>query len=104
MDVCETLLLDVVAPEAYQNGCSYIHELSGPKFDSLCINLAWLAVTQRTSKKKTRTCARESGSRHQSVIAQKQIGYYNNSGEVVETVWHSSHVNSAIYVEYLVGS
>ena len=52
MDVCETLLLDVVAPEAYQNGCSYIHELSGPKFDSLCINLAWLAVTQRTSKKK----------------------------------------------------
>ena len=48
--VCETLLPNVVAPEAYQNGCSYVHELSGPTFDSLRKNLAWWAVTWRTSK------------------------------------------------------
>ena len=43
--VCETLLPDVVAPEAHQNDHSYVCELSGPTFDSLCKNLAWWAVT-----------------------------------------------------------
>ena len=48
--VCETLLPDVVAPEAHQNDHSYVCELSGPTFDSLCKNLAWWAVTWRTSQ------------------------------------------------------
>ena len=30
MGVCESLMLDVVAPEAHQNDCSYVRELSGP--------------------------------------------------------------------------
>ena len=47
MGVCETLLPDVVAPEAHQNDHSYVHELSGPTFDSLHKN--W-AVTRRTKK------------------------------------------------------
>ena len=28
MDVCETLMPDVVVPEAHQNDCSYVRELS----------------------------------------------------------------------------
>ena len=47
MGVCETFLPDVVAPEAHQNDRSYVHELSGPTFDSLHKN--WI-VTRRTKK------------------------------------------------------
>ena len=50
MGVWETLMPDAVAPEVHQNDCSYVHELSGPTFDSLCNNLASQAVIQRTSK------------------------------------------------------
>ena len=39
----ETLMLDVMVPEAHQNNCSSV-------FDSLNKNLAWWAVTRRTSK------------------------------------------------------
>ena len=39
MSVCETLPPDFVAPEAHQNDCSYVCELSGPSFDSLLTNL-----------------------------------------------------------------
>ena len=49
MGVCETMMTDVVVPEAHQNDRSYVHELSGPTFDSLCNNLAWWVVTRRTS-------------------------------------------------------
>ena len=49
MDVCETLMLDVV-PEANQNDRSYVCELSRPTFDSLCKILAQWAVTRKTSK------------------------------------------------------
>ena len=35
MVVCETLLPNVVAPEAHQNDRSYVHELSRPNFGSL---------------------------------------------------------------------
>ena len=48
--VCETLMPDVMAPEAHQNDCSYICELSEPTFNSLCKNLAWWVVIWRTSK------------------------------------------------------
>ena len=48
--VCETLMPDVVAPEAHQSDRSYVRELSGPTFDSLLKNLARWAVTRRTSK------------------------------------------------------
>ena len=41
---------DVVVPGAHQNNHSYVHELSGPTFDSLCKNLAWWVITWRTSK------------------------------------------------------
>ena len=53
--MCGTLLLDVVAPDTHQNDCSYVRELSGPTFDYLCKNLAWCAVTRRTSKKLHKT-------------------------------------------------
>ena len=33
--VCETLMLDVMAPEAHQNNCSYVHQLSRPTLDSI---------------------------------------------------------------------
>ena len=33
--VCETLMSDVLVPEAHQNDCSYTHELSELTFDSL---------------------------------------------------------------------
>lgn len=45
MFVCETLLLDVVAPEEHQN------ELSRPTFGSLRKNFARWAITWKTSKK-----------------------------------------------------
>ena len=48
--VCEALLLDVVASEAHQDDCSYVRELSGPTFSSPYKNLAWWAVSLRTSK------------------------------------------------------
>ena len=48
--VCETLMLDVVAPEAHQNDCSYVRELSRPTFDSLSKHLAWWAVTRMSLK------------------------------------------------------
>ena len=41
MGVYKTLLPEVVVPEAYQNDCSYVRELSGSTFDSLRKNLAW---------------------------------------------------------------
>ena len=34
MDGC-VLMPDVVVPEAHQNDCSYVCELSGPTFDSV---------------------------------------------------------------------
>ena len=37
--MCETLMPDVMAPEAHQNGRSYVHELSVLTFDSLRKNL-----------------------------------------------------------------
>ena len=40
MGMCETLMLDVMVPEAHQNDRSYVRELSGHTFDSLCKNLA----------------------------------------------------------------
>ena len=49
--VCGTLLLDVVAHEMHQNDHSYVRELSGPTFGSLCKNLAWWVVTWKTSRK-----------------------------------------------------
>ena len=49
MGVCESLLPDVVALEAYQNVCSYVHEVSGSTLNSLCKNLTWWAVTRKTS-------------------------------------------------------
>ena len=48
-DVCETLMLDVIVLEVHQNDCNYVHEFSGPTFDSRCNDLAWWAVTWRTS-------------------------------------------------------
>ena len=48
--MCETLMLDVMAPEAHQNVHGYIRELSEPTFNSLCKNLAWWLITWRTSK------------------------------------------------------
>ena len=35
MDMCETLILDAMAPEAHQNNHSSVRELSGLTFDSL---------------------------------------------------------------------
>ena len=52
MGVHETLLPDVMAPGACQNDCRYVRELSGLILGSVCKNLAWWAVTQRTSKTK----------------------------------------------------
>ena len=46
--VCETLMPDVVAPEAYQNDRNYVRKVSGPTFDS---PRTWWAVTRSTSKK-----------------------------------------------------
>ena len=34
--VCETLMLDALAPETQQNNRSYVCELSGPTFDLVC--------------------------------------------------------------------
>ena len=45
----ESLMPDVVVP-AHQNDRSYVRELSGPTFNSLCDNSAWWAVTRRTSE------------------------------------------------------
>ena len=44
-----TLLPDVMAPETHQNSSSCVWARQ-TTFDSLCENLAWWAVTQRTSK------------------------------------------------------
>ena len=49
MGVCEPLMPDVVAPKAHQNNRSYVSSANLP-LDSLCKNLAWWVVTQRTSK------------------------------------------------------
>ena len=49
MDVCETWMPDVVAPEAHQNDHSYLSELSGPTFDSICTNFM-VDITCRTQK------------------------------------------------------
>ena len=50
MGMYETLMPDVVAPEAHQNDGSYVHELSGLTYDLLHKKLAWWVVTQRISK------------------------------------------------------
>ena len=47
--VCKTLTSNVIVPEAYQNDCRCVCELSRPTFDLLCNNLAWWEVTWRTS-------------------------------------------------------
>ena len=47
--VCEPLMPDVVLPKVHQNNCSYVSSADLPS-DSLCENLAWWAVTQRTLK------------------------------------------------------
>ena len=49
MGVCEPLMPDVVAPKAHQNDHSYVSSVDLPS-DSLHKNLAWWAVTRRTSK------------------------------------------------------
>ena len=49
--MCETLMPDVMVPEAHQSNWSYVRELSGLTFNSLCKNLAWWAVARRTSHK-----------------------------------------------------
>ena len=51
MGVYETLMPDVMAPEAHQNNHSYVRELSGLTFDSLHKNLSSWSVTRRTAKK-----------------------------------------------------
>ena len=39
----QTLVPNVVAPEAHQNDCSYVHALSSnTKCESICENFAWL--------------------------------------------------------------
>ena len=48
--VCETLLPDVVVHEVHHNDHSYVRELSRSTFSSLRKNLAWWAVTQKTTK------------------------------------------------------
>ena len=48
--MCETLMLDVMVPEAHQNDRSSVRVFNGLTFDSLNKNLAWWAVTRRTSK------------------------------------------------------
>ena len=50
--VCETLLPDVVVHEVHHNDHSYVRELSRSTFSSLRKNLAWWAVTQKTTKLK----------------------------------------------------
>ena len=47
--VCEPLMPDVVANKVHQNNCSYVSSADLPS-DSLCKNLAWWAVTWRTTK------------------------------------------------------
>ena len=48
--MCETLLPDVVTPEVHQNDHSYVHELSGPTFNSLCKNFGLHGGSQETTK------------------------------------------------------
>ena len=48
-DVCEPLMPDVVASKVHQNNRSYVSSADLPS-DSLCKNLAWWVVTQRTLK------------------------------------------------------
>ena len=52
LGVCKTLMPDVVVPEAHQNDHSYVRELSGPTFDSLCSSLTWWAVIYTEDLKK----------------------------------------------------
>ena len=47
--VCEPLMPDVVVSKVHQNNPSYVSSADLPS-DSLCKNLAWWAVTWRTSK------------------------------------------------------
>ena len=53
--VCKTLMPDVVVPEVHQNDHSYVRELSGPTFDSLCSSLTWLSVIYTEDLKKNKT-------------------------------------------------
>ena len=53
--MCKTLMPDVVVPESHQNDHSYVRELSGPTFDSLCSSLTWWGVIYTEDlKKKTK--------------------------------------------------
>ena len=51
----ETLMLDVMVPEAHHNDHSYVHELCGLTFDSQCKNSAQWTLTRTMSKKNTKT-------------------------------------------------
>ena len=52
MNVCETLLPDVVVPELHQNNHRYVRELSGPTFGSRHKNGERLHRGPKTNKKK----------------------------------------------------
>ena len=66
--VCE---LDIVAPKAHQNNRSYVSLADLPS-DSLRKNLAWWAVTRRTSKLSKLWGRHLSGTR-QILIAEQQL-------------------------------
>ena len=63
LGVCKTLMPDVVVPEVHQNDHSYVRELSGPTFDSLCSSLTWLSViyTEDLKKNKQKNSKPEGG-------------------------------------------
>ena len=62
--VCKTLMPDVVVPEAHQNDHSYVREISGPTFDSLCSSLTWWAVIYiEDLKKKQKNPSKPEGGR-----------------------------------------
>ena len=75
MGVGETLMPDIVVPEPHQNDRSYVHEFSGPTFDSLRKNLAWWAGTQRTSKNPTKQSKLECGCLHGEGCLPRTIQY-----------------------------
>ena len=47
--VCEPLMPDFMVPNAHHNNCNHVSSV-GLLSNSLCKNLAWWAVTRRTSK------------------------------------------------------
>ena len=46
----ETLMSDVMVPEAHHNDHSYVHEVCGLTFNSQCKNLAQWTLTRKISK------------------------------------------------------